>query len=65
LIQKVDNFHEISKEFWTFLREKVNSSLDFYLEVNSTNPKDPAQTKDIKLAISLPIQVETDLSIRG
>ena len=56
---------KFQRNFGNFLGEKVKSSLDFYLEVNSTNPEDPAQTKDNKLAISLPIQVETDLSIRG
>ena len=56
---------KFQRNFGIFLGEKVKSSLDFYLEVNSTNPEDPAQTKDNNLAISLPIQVETDLSIRG
>ena len=45
--------------------QRVSQSLDFLLEVNSTNPEDAANTEDNRLAISLPIQVETDLSIKG
>ncbi|EFX79732.1 hypothetical protein DAPPUDRAFT_304328 [Daphnia pulex] len=41
------------------------SSLDFVLEVNSTNPEDASQMFDNRAEISLPIRVETDLSIRG
>jgi hypothetical protein len=44
---------------------KAKSSLDFVLEVNSTNPEDASQMFDNRAEISLPIRVETDLSIRG
>ena len=43
----------------------VKSSLDFVLEVNSTNPEESAQLGDNILEISMPIRVETDLFIRG
>ncbi|XP_057369878.1 integrin alpha-PS2-like isoform X1 [Daphnia carinata] len=45
--------------------QKAKSSLEFILEVNSTNPEDPSQLFDNRAEISLPIRVETDLSIRG
>lgn len=45
--------------------QRVHSSLNFILEVNSTNPEDPKQTFDNRVEISLPIRVQTDLSIRG
>jgi hypothetical protein len=44
---------------------KAKSSLDFVLEVNSTNPEETNQMFDNRAEISLPIRVETDLSIRG
>ena len=44
---------------------KAKSSLDFFLEVNSTNAEESSQLFDNRLEISLPIRVETDLSIRG
>lgn len=44
---------------------RAKSSLDFVLEVNSTNPEENNQLFDNRLEISLPIRVETDLSIRG
>lgn len=44
---------------------KVKSSLDFVLEVNSTNPEEQNQLNDNRVEFSLPIRVETDLSIRG
>lgn len=45
--------------------QKVKSTLDFYLEVNSTNPEESSQLFDNHKEISLPIRVEADLSIRG
>lgn len=44
---------------------KAKSSLDFVLEVNSTNPEENVQLFDNRMEISLPIRVETDLAIRG
>lgn len=44
---------------------KAKSTLDFVLEVNSTNAEDNTQLSDNRIEISLPIRVETDLSIRG
>lgn len=44
---------------------KAKSTLDFLLEVNSTNPEENSQLFDNRMEISLPIRVETDLSIRG
>jgi len=44
---------------------RLDSSLEFVLEVNSTNPEDDAQLADNILEISLPVRVETDLFILG
>lgn len=44
---------------------KAKSTLEFVLEVNSTNAEENTQLSDNRVEISLPIRVETDLSIRG
>lgn len=49
----------------SFAGQQMIQSLDFYLEVNSTNPEDAKQAFDNRMTISLPIRVQTDLSIRG
>ena len=46
-------------------KSKTTSSLDFLLEVNSTNPEEASQMFDNRLEISLPIRVQTDLFIGG
>lgn len=43
----------------------TSSSLDFLLEVNSTNPEEASQMFDNRLELSLPIRVQTDLFIGG
>lgn len=45
--------------------QPVRSSLHLLLNVNSTNPEDAAQLADNQMAISLAVQVETDLTMRG
>jgi len=44
---------------------KLDSSLEFVLEVNSTNPEEGDKLGDNILEISLPVRVETDLFILG
>lgn len=43
----------------------MKKSLDFLLEVNSTNPEEASQMFDNRLELSLPIRIQTDLFIGG
>lgn len=44
---------------------KLESSLEFVVEVNSTNPEADSQLSDNIFELSLPIRVQTDLQISG
>lgn len=48
-----------------FYKENLKSRYEFYVDVNSTNPENKSSTFDNKQEFSVPIIINSDISITG